>query len=218
MVPTTLLNRINDYPFLRDLTDLYNRNQFSFYLVGGAVRDFILDINTKDFDFTTNASPEESKQLLENNNYKTTDIGIKFGTIETTFNDFTVHITQFRNESYSEDSRKPNIEKSRNIDDDLIRRDFTINSIAFDIDKNELIDPYNGLKDLSEGKLKSPNNPDQSFSEDPLRMIRLCRFISSHGFTPDVETFASIQKNIKRMEIVSKERIRDEFSKFDLTY
>ena len=213
MVPTTLLNRINDYPFLRDLTDLYNRNQFSFYLVGGAVRDFILDINTKDFDFTTNASPEESKQLLENNNYKTTDIGIKFGTIETTFNDFTVHITQFRNESYSEDSRKPNIEKSRNIDDDLIRRDFTINSIAFDIDKNELIDPYNGLKDLSEGKLKSPNNPDQSFSEDPLRMIRLCRFISSHGFTPDTETFASIQKNIKRMEIVSKERIRDEFSK-----
>jgi len=213
MVPTTLLNRINDYPFLRDLTDLYNRNQFSFYLVGGAVRDFILDINTKDFDFTTNASPEESKQLLENNNYKTTDIGIKFGTIETTFNDFTVHITQFRNESYNEDSRKPNIEKSRNIDDDLIRRDFTINSIAFDIDKNELIDPYNGLKDLSEGKLKSPNNPDQSFSEDPLRMIRLCRFISSHGFTPDTETFASIQKNIKRMEIVSKERIRDEFSK-----
>ena len=136
MVPTTLLNRINDYPFLRDLTDLYNRNQFSFYLVGGAVRDFILDINTKDFDFTTNASPEESKQLLENNNYKTTDIGIKFGTIETTFNDFSVHITQFRNESYSEDSRKPNIKKSRNIDDDLIRRDFTINSIAFDIDKN----------------------------------------------------------------------------------
>ena len=213
MVPTTLLNRINDYPFLRDLTDLYNRNQFSFYLVGGAVRDFILDINTKDFDFTTNASPEESKQILENNNYKTTDIGIKFGTIETTFNDFTVHITQFRNESYNEDSRKPNIEKSRNIDDDLIRRDFTINSIAFDIDKNELIDPHNGLKDLSEGKLKSPNNPDQSFSEDPLRMIRLCRFISSHGFTPDTEIFASIQKNIKRMEIVSKERIRDEFSK-----
>ena len=213
MVPTTLINRIEENPFLMELSSLFNDNQFSFYLVGGAVRDFILDIDTKDFDFTTNATPEESKKLLEENNYKTTNIGIKYGTIETALEDLTVHITQFRSDTYNENSRKPEITDSKNINEDLIRRDFTVNAIAFDIEQNELIDPYNGLKDLSEGKLKTPDNPNQSFSDDPLRMIRLCRFISTHGFVPDNETFKSIQQNIERVEIVSKERIRDEFSK-----
>ena len=213
MVPTTLINRIEENPFLMELSSLFNDNQFSFYLVGGAVRDFILDIDTKDFDFTTNATPEESKKLLEDNNYKTTSIGIKYGTIETALEDLTVHITQFRSDIYNENSRKPEITDSKDINEDLIRRDFTVNAIAFDIDQNELIDPYNGLKDLSEGKLKTPDNPNQSFSDDPLRMIRLCRFISTHGFAPDNETFKSIQQNIERVEIVSKERIRDEFSK-----
>ena len=213
MVPTTLINRIEENPFLMELSSLFNDNQFSFYLVGGAVRDFILDIDTKDFDFTTNATPEESKKLLEDNNYKTTSIGIKYGTIETSLGDLTVHITQFRSDTYNENSRKPEITDSKDINEDLIRRDFTVNAIAFDIEQNELIDPYNGLKDLSEGKLKTPDNPNQSFSDDPLRMIRLCRFISTHGFAPDNETFKSIQQNIERVEIVSKERIRDEFSK-----
>ena len=213
MVPTTLINRTEENPFLMELSSLFNDNQFSFYLVGGAVRDFILDIDTKDFDFTTNATPEESKKLLEENNYKTTNIGIKYGTIETAVEDLTVHITQFRSDIYNENSRKPEITDSKDINEDLIRRDFTVNAIAFDIEQNELIDPYNGLKDLSEGKLKTPDNPNQSFSDDPLRMIRLCRFISTHGFAPDNETFKSIQQNIERVEIVSKERIRDEFSK-----
>ena len=81
MVPTTLINRIEENPFLMELSSLFNDNQFSFYLVGGAVRDFILDIDTKDFDFTTNATPKESKKLLEDNNYKTTSIGIKLSLI-----------------------------------------------------------------------------------------------------------------------------------------
>ncbi len=174
MVPTTLINRIEENPFLMELSSLFNDNQFSFYLVGGAVRDFILDIDTKDFDFTTNATPEESKKLLEDNNYKTTSIGIKYGTIETALEDLTVHITQFRSDVYNKNSRKPEITDSKDINEDLIRRDFTVNAIAFDIEQNELIDPYNGLKDLSEGKLKTPDNPNQSFSDDPLRMIRLC--------------------------------------------
>ena len=127
--------------------------------------------------------------------------------------DLTVHITQFRSDTYNENSRKPEITDSKDINEDLIRRDFTVNAIAFDIEQNELIDPYNGLKDLSEGKLKTPDDPHKSFSDDPLRMIRLCRFISTHGFVPDNETFKSIQQNIERVEIVSKERIRDEFSK-----
>ena len=107
MVPTTLINRIEENSFLMELSSLFNDNQFSFYLVGGAVRDFILDIDTKDFDFTTNATPEESKKLLEDNNYKTTSIGIKYGTIETALEDLTVHITQFRSDTYNEKSRKP---------------------------------------------------------------------------------------------------------------
>jgi tRNA nucleotidyltransferase/poly(A) polymerase len=150
---------------------------------------------------------------LEVNNCKTPSIGLKYGTFETALEDFTVHFTQFRSDTYNEYSRKPEITDSKDINEDLISRDFTVNAIAFDIKQNELIDPYNGVKDLSEGNLKTPYNPNQSFSDDPLRMIRLCRFISTHGFAPDNETFKSIQQNIERVEIVSIERIRDEFSK-----
>ena len=213
MVPTTLLNRINEYPFLDQLSSIYQEKEFKLFLVGGAVRDFILDIDTTDFDFTTNASPEESLKLLNENGFRTTKIGIKYGTIEALIGEYTAHITQFRSDTYDKDSRKPNIDKTEDIEQDLIRRDFTLNSIAFDIKQKELIDPCNGLKDLSEGLLKTPADPNISFSEDPLRMIRLCRFISSHGFAPDKDTFKSIQENLHRVEIVSKERIRDEFSK-----
>ena len=201
MVPTTLLNRINEYPFLDQLSSIYKEKEFKLFLVGGAVRDFILDIDTTDFDFTTNASPEESLKLLNENGFKTTKIGIKYGTIEALIDEYTAHITQFRSDTYDKDSRKPNIDKTEDIEQDLIRRDFTLNSIAFDIKQKELVDPCNGLKDLSEGLLKTPADPNISFSEDPLRMIRLCRFISSHGFAPDKDTFKSIQENLHRVEM-----------------
>ena len=213
MVPITLLNVLDEKPFLKELSNLYAKNGFQIYLVGGAVRDGILDIETKDFDFTTNASSEDSIKMLNKNKYKTTEIGRAFGTIETTVEDYSIHITTYREDKYNKDSRKPEIKTSRELETDLSRRDFTVNAIAYDINNNEIIDPYGGLKDLSEGLIRTPDTADISFSDDPLRMLRACRFVSTHGFTPNNELFKAISKNVERIEIVSTERIRDEFTK-----
>ena len=213
MVPTTLLNVLDEKPFLKELSNLYAKNGFQIYLVGGAVRDGILGIETKDFDFTTNASSEDSIKMLNKNDYKTTEIGRAFGTIETTVGDYSIHITTYREDKYNKDSRKPEIKTSGELQTDLSRRDFTVNAIAYDINNNEIIDPYGGLKDLSEGLIRTPDTADISFSDDPLRMLRACRFVSTHGFTPNNELFKAISKNVERIEIVSTERIRDEFTK-----
>ena len=213
MVPITLLNVLDEKPFLKELSNLYAKNGFQIYLVGGAVRDGILDIETKDFDFTTNASSEDSIKMLNKNKYKTTEIGRAFGTIETTVEDYSIHITTYREDKYNKDSRKPEIKTSGELETDLSRRDFTVNAIAYDINNNEIIDPYGGLKDLSEGLIRTPDTADISFSDDPLRMLRACRFVSTHGFTPNNEIFKAISKNAERIEIVSTERIRDEFTK-----
>ena len=213
MVPITLLNVLDEKPFLKELSNLYAKNGFQIYLVGGAVRDGILGIETKDFDFTTNASSEDSIKMLNKNDYKTTEIGRAFGTIETTVGDYSIHITTYREDKYNKDSRKPEIKTSGELETDLSRRDFTVNAIAYDINNSEIIDPHGGLKDLSEGLIRTPDTADISFSDDPLRMLRACRFVSTHGFTPNNELFKAISKNVERIEIVSTERIRDEFTK-----
>ena len=192
---------------------MYAKNGFQIYLVGGAVRDGILGIETKDFDFTTNASSEDSIKMLNKNDYKTTEIGRAFGTIETTDGAYSIHITTYREDKYNKDSRKPEIKTSGELETDLSRRDFTVNAIAYDINNNEIIDPHGGLKDLSEGLIRTPDTADISFSDDPLRMLRACRLVSTHGFTPNNELFKAISKNVERIEIVSTERIRDEFTK-----
>jgi len=213
MVPTTLINALDEKPFLKEVSTSYQDAGFEIYLVGGAVRDGILGIETNDFDFTTNASPEDSLGLLKKKGYKTTEIGKAFGTIETTIEKCSIHITTYREDTYGKDSRKPEVQTSNNLDTDLSRRDFTINALAYDMNKNEIIDPYSGLKDLSEGIIRTPDSPDISFSDDPLRMLRACRFISTHGFTPNNDVFEAITKNLERIEIVSIERIRDELTK-----
>ena len=213
MVPTTLLKVLNENPFLEDVATFYKNAGYQLYLVGGAVRDGILDIPTKDFDFTTDANVDESLKLFKENGFQTTEIGKAFGTIEALHENFSLHITTFREDSYEETSRKPDIISSNNLENDLKRRDFTINAIAYDILENKLIDPYGGLKDLSQGIITTPLSADISFSDDPLRMLRACRFISSHGFSPDANTFEAIKKNIDRIEIVSSERVRDELTK-----
>ena len=213
MVPTTLINALDEKPFLKEVSTSYQDAGFEIYLVGGAVRDGILGIETNDFDFTTNASTEDSLRLLNKKGYKTTEIGKAFGTIETTIEKCSIHITTYREDTYGKDSRKPEVQTSNSLDTDLSRRDFTINALAYDINKNEIIDPYSGLKDLSEGIIRTPDSPDISFSDDPLRMLRACRFISTHGFTPNNDVFEAITKNLERIEIVSTERIRDELTK-----
>ena len=213
MVPKTLLSLIENSEYLKTVSDLYSSNGYEFYLVGGAVRDGILDIETTDFDFTTNASPEESIDLLNNNGYKTTEIGRAFGTIELQIENNSLHITTYRKDTYENSSRNPTIESATDLETDLSRRDFTINSIAYSIDANELIDPFNGLKDLASGVIRTPDDPIISFSDDPLRMLRVCRFISTHGFSPDNDTYVAMRDNTERIKIVSTERIRDEISK-----
>ncbi len=213
MVPTTLINALDEKPFLKEVSTSYEDAGFEIYLVGGAVRDGILGIETNDFDFTTNASTEDSLRLLNKKGYKTTEIGKAFGTIETTIEKCSIHITTYREDTYGKDSRKPEVQTSNSLDTDLSRRDFTINALAYDMSKNEIIDLYSGLKDLSEGIIRTPDSPDISFSDDPLRMLRACRFISTHGFTPNNDVFEAITKNLERIEIVSIERIRDELTK-----
>ncbi len=213
MVPRTLLNLIDKNEYLKVVSDLYISNDFEFYLVGGAVRDGILDIDTKDFDFTTNATPEDSISLLNSSGYKTTEIGREFGTIELQIDDNSVHITTYRKDTYENTSRNPSIESAADLNTDLSRRDFTINSIAYSIKENELVDPFLGLKDLASGTIRTPDDPIISFSDDPLRMLRVCRFISTHGFSPDNDTYVAMRDNVERIKIVSVERIRDEISK-----
>ena len=213
MVPITLLKLVENNSFLSTLSSLYHGNGFELYLVGGAVRDGILDIPTNDFDFTTNATPDESIELLKKNNYKTTEVGKAFGTIELYDQERVVHITTFRKDTYETDSRNPEIEKASDLVTDLSRRDFTINSIAYSLETNELIDPFSGLKDLASGTISTPDDPIISFSDDPLRMLRVCRFASTHGFSPDNETYIAMKENIERIKIITKERIRDEINK-----
>ena len=213
MVPITLLNLIENNGYLKSLSNLYNSNGYDFYLVGGAVRDGILDIPTKDFDFTTSAPPEESIKMLNDAGYKTTKVGIAFGTIELQLKENSIHITTYRKDTYENYSRNPSIESAADLNTDLSRRDFTINSIAYSINENELLDPFFGLKDLSLGIIKTPDDPIISFSDDPLRMLRLCRFISTHGFSPDDDTYTAMRNNVERIKIVSVERIRDELNK-----
>ena len=213
MVPRTLLDLIENNGYLRSLSNLYSSNSYDFYLVGGAVRDGILDIPTKDFDFTTSAPPEESIKMLNDAGYKTTKVGIAFGTIELQLKENSIHITTYRKDTYENSSRNPSIESAADLNTDLSRRDFTINSIAYSINENELLDPFFGLKDLSLGIIKTPDDPIISFSDDPLRMLRLCRFISTHGFSPDDDTYTAMRNNVERIKIVSVERIRDELNK-----
>ena len=191
MVPRTLLDLIENNGYLRSLSNLYSSNSYDFYLVGGAVRDGILDIPTKDFDFTTSAPPEESIKMLNDAGYNTTKVGIAFGTIELQLKENSIHITTYRKDTYENSSRNPSIESVADLNTDLSRRDFTINSIAYSINENELLDPVFGLKDLSLGIIKTPDDPIISFSDDPLRMLRLCRFISTHGFSPDDDTYTA---------------------------
>ena len=213
MVPRTLISLIEKNEYLKTVSDLYCSNDFEFYLVGGAVRDGILGIDTTDFDFTTNASPEESIELLNKSGYKTTEIGKAFGTIELQIDNNSLHITTYRKDTYNNSSRNPSIESATDLNTDLSRRDFTINSIAYSINSNELVDPFNGLKDLASGVIRTPDDPIISFSDDPLRMLRVCRFISTHGFSPDNETYVAMRDNVERIKIVSTERVRDEISK-----
>jgi poly(A) polymerase len=211
---------------VRPLADRFAEADRRLYLVGGAVRDLLLgrdilagDPDDWDLDFTTDARPDEIKRLLEGWATAVWTQGERFGTIgaqRAEGDDKTrVEITTHRAEAYTPDSRKPEVRFSDSIDSDLSRRDFTVNAMALELtgDEPELIDPFGGLADLHGSVLRTPLAPEESFADDPLRMLRAARFIAGYALVPEPELVAAVEALRERLEIVSAERIRDELDK-----
>lgn len=189
------------------LMDEFKKNKYQIYVVGGAVRDAILKKNVDNWDFTTNAIPDEIRKLFPDSFYNNI-----YGTVSIPQDKIIFEITPFRKESNYSDSRHPEkIEWAKTVEEDLSRRDFTINAIAYD-GKN-IIDPYGGQKDLSNRLIKAVGDPDIRFKEDALRLLRAVRFTSQLGFLIEDTTRDSIQKNAGLITKISWERIRDEFLK-----
>jgi poly(A) polymerase len=188
---------------------------FKLALVGGPVRDALLGRLGNDLDFTTDAHPKDCEKILNKWADSVWNIGAAFGTVAGKKGDITVEITTYRSESYNLDSRKPNVEFGKTIEADLSRRDFTINAMALELTTDEptFIDLYNGVSDLQNKLIKTPGKPEDSFSDDPLRMMRAARFMSQLNFAIDPAVVAAIKSMAGRLEIISAERIRDEFIK-----
>ncbi len=188
------------------------------YLVGGAVRDLVIDrdrADSDDLDLTTDAVPDQIKSLVAPLASAVWTQGERFGTIGCIINGMTFEITTHRAEAYDEDSRKPKVAFSTDIDEDLSRRDFTVNAMALEVTGGEfeMIDPHGGLVDLGAKVLRTPLTPQESFSDDPLRMMRAARFIAGFDLVPTPELVEAAETMGERLQIVSAERIRDELCK-----
>ena len=185
-------------------------------LVGGPVRDAALGRTVADLDLTTDAPPQQVMELLADWADALWDVGVAFGTVGVRRGDVQVEITTYRSESYDVDSRKPAVAFGASLAGDLGRRDFTVNSMAVRLPDLVFVDPYGGLIDLAAGRLRTPNSPAESFSDDPLRMMRAARFVSQLEFSVDDEVVAAMTAMADRVDIVSAERVRDELTKLVL--
>jgi len=195
------------------LSGLFEEAGYELYVVGGSVRDAFLDRPTEDLDFTTNARPDDISRIVGDWADSVYKVGEAFGTIAAIKDDTSIEITTFRDEVYRDDSRKPKVTYSDEVETDLQRRDFTVNAVAVRLPSVEVVDPYGGLRDLGLQVLRTPMDPEVSFSDDPLRMLRLFRFQATLGFTPEEDSLRAVREMGDRLEIVSAERIRDELSK-----
>ena len=173
-------------PVLGQLAGRFAAAGHSLALVGGPVRDALLGRHSDDLDFTTDARPEQVLQLVQGWAEAVWDVGIAFGTVGAQKDGAKLEITTFRSEAYDRESRKPEVAYGDSIEDDLFRRDFTVNAMAVrltaDAEDFEFVDPYGGLADLDAGVLRTPGTPEMSFSDDPLRMMRAARFAAQLGF------------------------------------
>jgi poly(A) polymerase len=184
-------------------------------IVGGPVRDIMLGraavIN--DLDLTTDARPEQIERLVGDWADHVWDVGMRFGTVGARKGDQHLEITTYRSEAYDPESRKPEVTFGDTLAGDLARRDFTVNAMAVRLPTLEFVDLHEGMADLSAGVLRTPIAPEESFGDDPLRMLRAARFVSQLGFTIAEPALAAMTEMAPRLEIVSAERIRDELSK-----
>jgi poly(A) polymerase len=202
---------------LKELGELFTKNGYEISLVGGPVRDAVLGKQVKDLDLTTNAKPDEIQECLKEWADSIWDVGIKFGTVGAKLKDYVFEITTYRTEQYEDTSRKPSVEFGKTLEEDLARRDFTINAMALRLPDFELVDIYNGLTDLNNKILRTPLDAQISFSEDPLRMLRAARFVSKLDLKPQADLVEAMKSLAERLKIVSMERINDEFNKLLLT-
>lgn len=212
-VVTTALREMAD---VMELAIEFNRAGYEFAVVGGPVRDLILNRTITDLDFTTNATPQQIIEVVTPWADTVWDVGIAFGTVGARRRDFQVEITTYRSEIYRDDSRKPEVTFGSTLEQDLVRRDFTINAMAVRLPELIFVDPFGGVTDLLKKVIRTPREPELSFSDDPLRMMRAARFASQLGFTPVVDVLLAATDMAQRIEIVSAERVRDEFSKLIL--
>ncbi len=187
----------------------------SAYLVGGSVRDALLDREIVDVDLTTDARPDEIEAAVRGWADAVWLQGQRFGTIGCEKDGERFEITTFRADVYQPDSRKPQVTFSDDIATDLSRRDFTVNALALSLagDAPELVDPYGGLADLAAKRLRTPLDAEISFTDDPLRMLRAARFVATLGFEPAADVVDQMHALRDRLQIISAERIRDELSK-----
>ena len=211
----------NLYLSLAELFNVFKTHNKELYLVGGCVRDLLLDKCPKDYDLCTNATPEEIKEILNKSMYKTYDSGIKHGTItvvDTCYNQ-TYEITTYRIDGKYTDGRHPDkVEFTTSLEEDLKRRDFTINSFAYDyLNKELLMLDESFLNDLEFGIIRAVGDPVKRYEEDALRMLRAIRFAAQLNFTIQRDTYSAIKKVAPKLSAVSKERIRDELTKILLS-
>ncbi|OHA58860.1 MAG: hypothetical protein A2571_00560 [Candidatus Vogelbacteria bacterium RIFOXYD1_FULL_44_32] len=197
------------------ITDTLEKAGFSAYVVGGSVRDLIMNREPKDWDITTSATPEEIMALFPKTVYEN-----RFGTVMVIDEEGidpilkNIEVTPYRLESDYSDNRHPNeVIFAKNIEDDLARRDFTINALAYNPTSNELIDLYGGISDIKDKVVRTVGEADKRFTEDALRLMRAIRLATELGFTCNQETLASITKNAELLKNISAERVREEFNK-----
>ncbi|QWF24931.1 CCA tRNA nucleotidyltransferase [Nocardioides sp. LMS-CY] len=200
-------------PVLDDLGRRFAEAGHELALVGGPVRDAMLGRQHNDLDFTTSAHPDETERLIKDWADAIWDMGRGFGTIGCRKGPWQVEITTYRSEAYDPDSRKPEVDFGDTLDGDLGRRDFTVNAMAVRVPGREVEDPYGGIVDLAHRVLRTPGRPEDSFSDDPLRMMRAARFAAQLGFTVDPAVVEAMRAMANRIEIISAERVRDELVK-----
>lgn len=186
-------------------------------LVGGPVRDSFLGRRSADLDFATSARPEETERLLRSWGEATWDVGRAFGTIGARRGETIVEVTTYRTETYDAASRKPEVAYGDTLEGDLSRRDFRINAMAVRLPDLTFVDPFGGLSDLAAGVLRTPSSPEQSFDDDPLRMMRACRFAAQLGVEIAPEVLEAMRTMAPRLEIVSAERVQAELVKMLLS-
>ncbi|MGO1226468.1 MAG: CCA tRNA nucleotidyltransferase [Brachybacterium sp.] len=203
---------------IHELGRLFEAAGHELALVGGPVRDAVLGRSSADLDFTTSARPDETEAILRGWTREGAiwDMGRDFGTLGGVRDGVKVEITTYRTESYDPTSRKPQVEYGDSLEGDLSRRDFTVNAMAVRLPSLELVDPFDGLGDLARTLLRTPVAPAQSFTDDPLRMMRAVRFVSQLGFRIEDTTADAIEQLAERITIVSAERVREELVKLML--